>query len=387
MTIAMIGQKGLPARSGGIERHVELLSTGLASRGHRVLVYGRSWYVGGHSFARSGITQILTSGIKTKHLDAITHSFTALLDARRQQPDVVHIHGTGIALLTPFARLLIPKAKIIVTFHCIDRTLSKWGVIAKFAFHMGEWFACKTAHATIAVSQDLARYCMETYGTQTSYVPHAFPAPKSGSVELLADHGLTAEEYLLFVGRLIPDKQAHVLVRAFSKARKERPDLFGRLSLVIVGGASWTDRYASWLCKLAAAEPSVHLLGERTGSELGALQAHALAHVFPTSSEGLSVAVMEAAAFARPIVASDIEPNREATGGNMLAVAPGDVDALADALIELAMLPKSKRQTMGHAAQAHVRKEYHPEERVDDIVRVYQGILSGDLALVTPVAV
>lgn len=386
MTIAMIGQKGLPARSGGIERHVELLSTGLASRGHHVIVYGRAWYVAGRSFVRPGITQVLTSGLKTKHLDAITHCFTALLDARRQQPDIVHIHGTGAALLTPLARVLIPKAKVIVTFHCIDRTLSKWGAIAKFAFHVGEWFACKTAHATVAVSQGLARYCMETYGTQTCYVPHAFPAPKAGPAELLADHGLIPEGYLLFVGRLIPDKQAHVLVHAFSKVREERPDLFERLSLVIVGGAAWTDRYASWLCNLAANEPAVQLLGERTGSELAALQAHAMAHVFPTSSEGLSVAVMEAAAYARPIVASDIEPNREATGGHMIAARPGDVDALADALIELATLSKAQRSVLGRAAQAHVAKEYHPEERIDDVARLYQGVYSGELALVTPIA-
>src|SRR5690348_1378618 len=105
MVIAMIGQKGLPARSGGIERHVETLAAGLASRGHRVIVFGRAWYVAGGNGVPAGVEQVLTSGIRTKHLDAITHSFTALWSARKFHPDVVHIHGTGAAILSPVARL------------------------------------------------------------------------------------------------------------------------------------------------------------------------------------------------------------------------------------------------------------------------------------------
>ena len=69
----MIGQKGIPAQSGGIERHVEELSSELASRGHDVLVFCRGWY----TFpvpAHRGVRCIRTLGIHTKHLDAITHA-------------------------------------------------------------------------------------------------------------------------------------------------------------------------------------------------------------------------------------------------------------------------------------------------------------------------
>lgn len=379
----MVGQKGLPARSGGIERHVERLARGLVSRGHRVVVFGRAWYVGGGR-APQGVEQIVTQGIRTKHLDAITHGVMALLRARALKPSIVHLHGTGIALLIPFARLLMPRVKVIVTFHGIDRVLAKWNVFAKIAFRFGEWLACQMSHRTIAVSENLARYCLDTYGTQTSYVSHPIPEPEAVSDNgVLRAHGLQKDRYFLFVGRLISDKQVHVLIEAYNRARKIRPDLMEERPLVLVGGASWTDRYVSWLCSLAARSPGVVMLGEKSGCELNALQAQALAHVFPTASEGLSQAVVEACQYRRAIIASDIPGHREATGGHMRAVPLRDVDALADALIELAEQSTMQRLEMGSRAHAYVARVHHVEDRLDDLVRVYQSALNGHMELMS----
>ncbi|MCE9585920.1 glycosyltransferase family 4 protein [Candidatus Uhrbacteria bacterium] len=383
MTIVMIGQKGLPAHSGGIERHVEILARGLVSRGNRVIVFGRSWYVGGGR-PPAGVEQVITPSIRTKHLDAITHGVSSLFRARDFSPNIIHLHGTGIALLTPLARLMHPKAKVIVTFHCQDYVLSKWGWFAKIAFRAGEWLACQASHRTIAVSETLARYCLDTYGTQTTYVSHPIPEPNpitdAGAVQA---HGLTPERYFLFVGRLIPDKKAHVLVAAYEKARLIRPDLFADRPLVLVGGASWTDRYASWLCNQAARVPGVIMLGEKSGRELEALQAHAMTHVFPTASEGLSFALIEACQYRRPVIATEIPGNLEGTGGHMRRVAPNDVDALTDALIDLASQSSTQRLEMASRAHAYVTRVHHVEDRLDDLVRVYQTTLNGRAELVT----
>lgn len=387
MTIAMIGQKGLPARSGGIERHVDILAQGLVSRGHRVIVFGRSWYVQNRSI-ENGVEQILTSGIRTKHLDAITHGVTALWRLRKIQPDVVHLHGTGVALLTPIARLVLPRSKIVVTFHCIDRVLAKWNTFAKFAFRIGEWLACQMSHRTIAVSQELARYCHQVYGAQTVYVSHPLPLPEiEKDLSYLENHQLKQDKYFLFVGRLIPDKQAHRLVEAYQLALKKRPDIITQYPLVLVGGASWTDRYARWLCGVAARAPGVFMLGERTGRELQSLQAHALCHVFPTMSEGLSLAVIEACQLQRPIIASNISANLEATGGYMHPVPVGDVEALSDALIHVATLNSSERLELARKAYEYVACTNHLDDRLDDFARVYLQIVHGSHELVSPVSV
>ncbi|MCK9361117.1 glycosyltransferase family 4 protein [Patescibacteria group bacterium] len=372
MVIAMIGQKGLPARSGGIERHVETLATGLVSRGHKVIVFGRAWYVAG-SKAPAGIEQVITPGIRTKHLDAITHSFTALWAARQMRPDVVHLHGSGIALLTPAARLMHPRAKVVVTFHSIDRVLSKWGWFARLSFKIGEWMACHVPHRTVTISQVLATYCQKTYGVQTAYVTHPIPTPEvpADVDNYLKPHGLVVDNFYLFVGRLIPDKMAHVLIEAYAKARAERPELFELRPMVIVGGAAWTDAYASWLCSLANRTPGVLMLGQRFGKELAALQAGALAHVFPTASEGLSLSLVEACQLNRLVIATDIDANVEATAGSMLRIRPRDVDSLANALIQAAEMDPTDRARLAEPANRHAMASHDLNDRIDDMERIY----------------
>lgn len=385
-TIAMIGQKGLPARSGGIERHVQHLATSLVERGHRVIVFGRAWYVA-QSKAPAGVEQVITPGIKTKHLDAITHSITAIWAARKLRPDIVHVHGAGIAVLVPLVRLLVPKAKVVVTFHCIDRVLSKWGRIARLVFSIGEWSACHLAHRTITVSQDLAQYCAKTYGVQPWYLPHGLPMaefPEKSEV-YLEKHGLDAENYFLFVGRLIPDKEAHVLVEAYAKA-SARSEAVKRIPLVLVGASSFSDAYAKSLICRAASVPGVHYLGERYGEEMSALQSRAMAHVFPSSSEGLSLAVVEACQYGKTVIATDIPANREATGGWMIPVSAKDVDGLSEALVRIAERGAAERRELGERAMAHVARVHDLAERANDMVRVYADVLGGTRDLVTPIA-
>lgn len=384
MHIVMLGQKGVPSFSGGIERHVESLAMGLVKRGHKVTIYGRRWYVG-QAEAPEGILQRFSVGIRTKHLDAITHSFTALLDARKIRPDVIHLHGSGVALLTPFARLLHPGSKIVVTLHCPEYQCSKWNRFAKQMFKLGDWLACHFAHKIITVSQELAEYFLRHYGCQASFITHAFSMPSISEDEtILEKHGLRKHEYLLFVGRLIPRKQAHALIDAYSVARRTYPDLFANIPLVLIGGGAYQDSYVRWLYAKAANEPGVIMLGERVGKELQVLQAQAVAHVFPTVSEGLSLAVIEAAAFARPIVSSDIRPNDEAHGGFAVRVRTGDVDDLAKGLVKILSLQKDEAQKMADNAHAFVCRQFHAQDRIDDVVRLYQEVLTGDSTLVTP---
>lgn len=383
MTIIMLGQKGLPARSGGIERHVQLLSKGLVARGHRVIAYGRRWYVQDER-APFGIEQRFSAGIKTKHLDAITHSFTALFDARRLKPEVIHIHGTGVALLAPLARLLIPKAKLVVTFHCKDRVLSKWGRFAKWAFYFGEWLACHWAHKTITVSQELVQYCQDVFGTQPVYITHPFEmSHQVPSEHWLEKHDLKTEGYFAAVNRLIPDKQMHILMDAYRSATEQQPELMKRFPLIIIGGGAWTDSYVRWLTQKAAAIPGVRMLGELTGDELKSLQAHALAHVFPTSSEGLALSMLEAAAYARPMIMTDLPQNREASGGAAIEVPAHNISALAQALIQVAQMDEFERWSMGDKAKKHVMRTFDFDDRVDDMLRVYSELCTGSAALVT----
>lgn len=386
MTIVMIGQKGLPPHVGGIERHVYELARGLASNGHRVIVYGRPWYAPKEGIV-DGVEARLTNGIHSKHLDAITHCFTAMVEALRDRPDVIHLHGSGAALLVPLARLMHPHVKIVVTFHCMDRTLAKWNALAKMAFRVGEWFACHLAHRTIVVSQQLAAYCLRTYGCQVTYVPHPLTLPPlEADPFTIIPHGLKPNAYLLCVSRLIPDKHIHTLIHAYADARQKNPERFAALPLVIVGDGSWTDAYVRRVKDLASKTEGVCLLGERSGEELRALQSQAYAHVLPSVSEGLAFALLEAASFRRPVVMTDLLQNLEATGGNGILVKPADCVSLSRGLIEVASMTKSIREQMGDRLYQHVASHYRSNVRVAEIEQVYRetiGLTQIELAVQT----
>ncbi|MFA6429328.1 MAG: glycosyltransferase family 4 protein [Patescibacteria group bacterium] len=375
MTIVMIGQKGLPARSGGIERHVQDLAEGLVARGHRVIVFARQWYVGDRE-APKGIEQVFSRGIHTKHLDAVTYSLTALWSARRLHPDIVHIHGVGIGLLTPLARLLFWRAKIVVTFHCLDRVFSKWGWFARLAFRIGEVCSVFFAHQTITVSQELLRYCLQTYGCRTTYISHAFQAsPMKENPATVERLGLVPGAYLLFVGRLLKHKGAHLLIEAYRRAKIRRPDLFENVSLAIVGAGAWTDAYTKELTAQSATVPGVHMLGEVCGGDVAQLRAQCLVNVFPTWEEGLSVAVLEAAVSGRPVVASDIAPNREALGGYAMDVKTKDIEDLCRGLCAVLSLSDQARTELAEQARAFVLRQFDARRNTDEVARLYQELV------------
>jgi glycosyltransferase involved in cell wall biosynthesis len=317
MKIAMIGQKGIPAKFGGIERHVAELSERLAASGAEVSVYCRRWYA--TEAENTKVKQIFTPTLHTKNLDAIIHTFTSTLHAIFiEKPDIIHYHGVGPALLAWMPRLLSPKTRVVVTFHCIDRTHDKWGNFARIMLRMGEWSACGNADRTITVSETLKRYCNEAYETDTALIPNGVTILPEASTSFLNEWNLVPGKFLLFIGRIIRLKGLHTLLTAYRNlpeaVRNEYP-------LVIVGEGYYSDSYLKELTVLAKGLP-IKFIGNQTGEPLACLFRYAAAMVQPSETEGMPMVVLEAAGVGTPVIASSIPAHREILGenGNYFAV-------------------------------------------------------------------
>jgi glycosyltransferase involved in cell wall biosynthesis len=385
MTVTMIGHKGLPAHSGGIERHVEELSTALVRLGVRVISFDREWYVG-NAPSPAGVERRFSYGVASKHLDAITNTFSAIVLARREKPDVIHVHGVGPALLLPIARVLHPRARIVATFHCVDRVLPKWGRVAQFFLHLGESFACLFAHRTITVSDALAAYCLDQYGCQVTSIPNGVRIPHAEpDMDILDGFGLMPGRYFFMAARLAPYKNAHIAVEAHALFAKRRPDLAEAYPLVIAGGSSYTDDYVRELRAFASRHTGVHLIGEQYGEDLAALQAFASCHLSLSSSEGMSLSLLEGMAWARPAIVSDIPQNTSVVGPLAVAVPVGDVETLADAMECAALLTDLERNTMGVALRERVRRDHDWNRIAESTLTVYEEVL-GEAALVPATA-
>ncbi|MCX6714624.1 MAG: glycosyltransferase family 4 protein [Candidatus Uhrbacteria bacterium] len=371
MKIAMIGQKGMPAKAGGIERHVEELSAELARRGHDVLVYCRAWYVWPIQDYR-GVHCVKSPTIRTKHLDAIFHTFTSILSAVKEKVDVIHIHGVGPALLAWLPKLLRPQTKVIVTFHCIDRHHQKWNWFARFMLSIGERIACFAPDATIAVSKTLEAYCRMNYSVNTKYIPNGTQVPMNESDKsLLAEFNLVPQKYLMFCARLVKHKGAHVLVDAWKKAKALRPDLTRDIKIAIVGGSAFTDEYVKSLTALSKDEPSIVLTGTQIGDTLHTLFSNSYAIVHPSESEGLPIAVLEAMSYGKCVLSSDIPENMELTKDHGLTFHVGDVNDLTQKMIMMLEAPEHVA-AVGNEARVHVAKNYDWKDIAETTEYLYE---------------
>jgi glycosyltransferase involved in cell wall biosynthesis len=328
LRIAMIGQRGVPATFGGVERHVEEIGSRLAERGHEVIVYARTNYVEELRDTWRGMTIRNLSTVDSKHLDAIVHSAKSTVAAMRSGVDVVHYHAVGPGLPSPLPRV-VGHAKVVQTIHGRDSERGKWGGAARQVLRTAEWLSAKVPDAIIVVSRDLAEHYRSAYGRETTWIPNGVDAPTLREPNAIAERwGLTTGSYLLFLGRLVPEKAPDLLIRAFRR-------LPGDLRLVIAGGSSFTDEFVAGLERQAAGDSRVVLAGYVFGEELDELYTNAAAFVLPSFLEGLPLTLLEAASYGTPIVASDIPPHLEVVGadapGHRL-FRSGDETALAEAL-------------------------------------------------------
>lgn len=371
MKIAMIGQKGIPARAGGIERHVEELSAELVARGHEVLAFCRSWYVWPVRNHR-GVRCIKTPTITTKHLDAIVHTFFSIVMAAREKVDVFHIHGVGPALLAWLPKLLRPSARVIVTFHSIDRHNEKWGWFARRVLTLGEKAATTFPDATIAVSKTLEDYCRMSYGIDAKYIPNgAQVSQEDADTTLVTAFGLEPGKYLMMCSRLIRLKGAHVLMDAWKQLRRARPDITAGFKLAIVGGSAFTDAYVQSLCRLAETDSSIVMTGTQTGSTLHALFLNSYACVHPSESEGLPIAVLEGMSYGKCVLASDIPGNMELVERYGLTFRRGNMEDLKTKMAYMLEQPQALRK-IGKNARSHIAKNYNWKDIAETTEYLYE---------------
>ncbi len=363
----MLGLKGIPALHGGIERHVEELAARLAACGHDVTVYCREYYTPAGASVPPLTLRRLPS-VRTKHLDAWTHTLLSSFAAARRPFDIYHYHALGPATLS-FLPLLLGK-KVVVTVHGLDWQREKWGPLAAAYLRLGEVAAARLPSKTIVVSRDLQRYFARRYRRRTTYIPNAVAAPAAVDFGELKKFGLEAGNYVLTVGRLVPEKGIHLLIDAYNALGDAPP-------LVIVGD----DPYGGYVARLKElAGDRVRFLGYVYGPPLAAFYAGSLLYVQPSTLEGLSIALLEAMSYGAAVLASDIPANAEALGDAGVYFRPGDARALEGRLRRLLAAPRLLKEK-GAAARRRAAMLYSWDEvarRTEAVYRAALGYAASD---------
>lgn len=370
LKIAMFGHKRW-SREGGVEIVVKELCTRMAQQGCEVTCYNRSGHrVSGAEYDDvgktdyKGITQKYVPTIEKKGLAAVSSSFFAALYSAFGKYDVVHIHAEGPAFFSWLPKML--GKRVVVTIHGIDWKREKWqsGFGSKF-IHQGEKNAVKYADEIIVLSKGVQDYFKEIYGRKTHFISNGVNRPKIQKAELITEkYGLTKNSYILFLGRLVPEKGIRYLVEAFKSAKIDK-------KLVIAGGSSDTDSFMKELKELAKDDDRIIFTGFVQGQILDELYSNAYIYTLPSDLEGMPLSLLEAMSYGNCCLVSNILECTEVVEDKALIFKKSDVSDLRERLQDACDHPEKVMQMKKQAAD-FICEKYNWDEVVKETMKLYR---------------
>jgi glycosyltransferase involved in cell wall biosynthesis len=364
MKIAFIGQKGIPAKFGGVEKHVDDLAVHLAQAGHDVYVYTRANYTENDLHQYKGVNLISLPSIPTKHLDAISHTFLACFDAYRREYDLIHFHSIGPSSLILLMKFLRPNLPIVATFHSMCYHHKKWNWLAKLYLQVGEFMLCNFADKVITISEILKKYVKDVYSVNSACIPNGVVIRDQKEAQEIIKWGLEKDSYLLLVSRFIPHKGIHYAISAYQELNTDK-------KLVIAGDGVFTDKYVNELKELAGNDSNIIFTGNQTGNALAELYSNAYLFIQPSEQEGLSIALLEAMSYKKAVLASDIPENYEALGDAGFYFRTKDVDDLKEKLDNLLCMPDLV-DIKAREAKIRVKEYFGWAGITEKIIKIYE---------------
>lgn len=370
MKIAMIGHKRIPSREGGIEIVVSELSTRLASLGHTVVAYNRdSHHVAGEgfesdikpkTFGKVALKWVYTP--ESAKLNAIVYSALATVHALFTKYDVIHFHAEGPAAMVLLTHLF--RKKSVVTIHGLDWQRSKWGGFATKFLKFGEKMAARYADEIIVLSENVRQYFLDTYGRETNFIPNGISAQEIQDDSIIKEKfNLGKDDYILFLGRLVPEKGLDYLIDAYNGIDTNK-------KLVIAGGSSHTEAYKSSLMEKARNNKNIIFTDFVEGKTLEALYSNAYLYCLPSDLEGMPISLLEAMSYGNCCVTSDIPECTEVTGDRAISFKKGNVDDLSAVLTDL-LLDKTKVEKYKNEAADYVLSVYNWDDVTKKTLELY----------------
>lgn len=370
LRVAMLGHKRIPSREGGVEIVVYELSKRMAKQGIEVTCFNRKGHhVGGSDFDTAALKEC--EGVRLKNvftidkkgLAAMTSSFFAAIRAAFGKFDVVHFHAEG-----PCAMLWLPRMfgkRCIATIHGLDHQRAKWGGFASRYIKSGEKCAVKKAHEIIVLSQNVQNYFKETYNRETVFIPNGVNRPQSiEALEINEKYGLLKDEYILYLGRLVPEKGIKYLIEAYKNVKTEK-------KLLIAGGSSDTSEYEKELRELAKNDPRIVFTGFVQGRILEELYSNAYIYVLPSDLEGMPLSLLEAMSYSNCCLTSSIAECAEVLKDKGVTFKKSDVSDLTSKLQTLCDNPDTVNVYKSQASD-YICSRYNWDDVVEKTLELYR---------------
>jgi glycosyltransferase involved in cell wall biosynthesis len=365
LKIAIIGTRGIPANYGGFETFAEECSAGLVARGHYVTVYCRSHYVSKELKSHRGVRLVVLPTLQWKYFDTVVHTFFSIIHSLFQKYDLILICNAANSIYAWMPRVLgIP---VVVNVDGIERLRQKWNFIGKAYYRVCERLSTCFPNAIVTDAKVIEKYYLEQYGAASVFIPYGAIIDRSAGDETLEKIGLSSREYFLYVSRLEPENNAHLVVKAFEKVRTSK-------RLVILGDAPYSAEYIRQI--RATNDSRIIFPGAVYGKGYRQLQANAFCYIHATEVGGTHPALIEAMGQGNLVIANGTDENIEVLDGAGLIYRKNDIDELAKCLQGVADNPQEYVH-LASAALERARSHYSWDSVIQQYEKLFAQIVSG----------
>jgi glycosyltransferase involved in cell wall biosynthesis len=353
MRIAILGTRGVPASYGGFETFAEHLSTRLVARGHEVTVYCRAHYVSPRQLEYHGVRLEVLPTIRHKYLDTVAHAFLSALHAMPKRYDAALICNAANAPFIPILRWT--GTPVAINVDGLEHKRKKWNWLGRRYYLLAERLATVLPNVTVTDARVIQDYYLAHYRKQSTMIAYGAEVERHPDRMAVRQWRVEPNRYVLYVSRLEPENNAHLVIEAFKKVRTAH-------KLLIVGDAPYARDYIEELRSRARRDKRIIFTGFVFGKDYRNLQQNAYCYVHATEVGGTHPALLEAMGFGNCVLTLSTPENLEAVGEAGLAYA--DEQELAEQL-QRVLRDGSLVTSYRHRAQERVRRYYDWERIVD----------------------
>src|SRR5919106_311027 len=347
MRIAILGTRGIPASYGGFETFAEHLSTRLAARGHDVTVYCRSHYVSPRQLEYHGVRLEVLPTIRHKYFDTVIHTLLSAVHAVSHRFDAVLICNAANAPFSPILR--ITGTPVVINVDGLEHKRKKWGRLGRRYYRFAEYLSTLLPNEMVTDAQVIQDYYLARHNTQSTMIAYGSEVERRPDRATVRKWRVEPNRYVLYVSRLEPENNAHLVIEAFKKVRTA-------FRLLIVGDAPYAESYIESLKARARGDKRIIFTGFVFGQDYRALQQNAYCYVHATEVGGTHPALVEAMGYGNCVLALAAPENVEVVGE--AGIPYRDVDELAEQLRRV-LRDGSLVAAYRQRAQDRVRKFYN----------------------------
>lgn len=316
MRIALMGNRGVPARFGGSDTVFEELGKRFVKKGHKVVVYCRK-----HSSVTTKkyykrMERVILPSINKFSLDTLSHSLISIFHVLlKNKADVLNFHGVGNALLFPL--LKFSRKKVVIVIDGPDWKRPKWNFFAKIILRLSVNFAVLFSDKIIIDNIPMQRWLKSKFNINTELIFYGADFNKPKKYPFLNKYGLNGYDYLLFVAMMVPDKGPDIILEAFSYIQTN-------IKLVMVGDTDYFKGYFNCLRKKYTNDRRIIFTGYQYGNAYKEFMAKAYIYIHPFRSDGTSPSLLQSMAYRNCIIASDLPETSSALSKCGVSFKPGN---------------------------------------------------------------